>query len=211
MRLFLPFVMLLLALPLSSQAKPKRYKMDYYRVCLESVEVANAPEGVIGNPGNEQGFTTPVYRDSVIRIVFTFEPTHVDFFLSNESDSNFRIIWDDAVFVDGISNTGEGVFHRGVRLLDRHDAQVPSVVVKGTGISESIAVKSRVFYSYDLRRWVFKNLLRDADKLTRIEISLPIETAAGRRDYLFVFSVRWENRKVKAEFEGGRWFYMSEK
>ena len=142
---------------------------------------------------------------------FTFEPTHVDFSLTNESDSDFGIIWDEAVFVDGVSNAAEGVFHRGVKLLDRHDAQVPSVVVKGSCVSESLAVKNRVFYSRDLKRWVFENLLRDADKLTQIKILLPIETAGGRRDYLFVFSVHWENRKVRAEFDTGRWFYVSEK
>lgn len=113
--------------------------------------------------------------------------------------------------MDGVSNAAEGVFHRDVKLLDRHDAQVPSVVVKGSCVSESLAVKNRVFYSRDLKRWVFENLLRDADKLTQIKILLPIETAGGRRDYLFVFSVHWENRKVRAEFDTGRWFYVSEK
>ena len=196
MRLVLVFVALLLSLPLSPQARPKGYELDYYRVRLESVETDGARGGVIGNPENEQGFTTPGYRDSTIRVVFTFEPTHVDFSLTNESDSDFGIIWDEAVFVDGVSNAAEGVFHRGVKLLDRHDAQVPSVVVKGSCVSESLAVKNRVFYSRDLKRWVFENLLRDADKLTQIKILLPIETAGGRRDYLFVFSVHWENRKV---------------
>ena len=195
MRLVLVFVALLLSLPLSPQARPKGYELDYYRVRLESVETDGARGGVIGNPENEQGFTTPGYRDSTIRVVFTFEPTHVDFSLTNESDSDFGIIWDEAVFVDGVSNAAEGVFHRGVKLLDRHDAQVPSVVVKGSCVSESLAVKNR----------------RDADKLTQIKILLPIETAGGRRDYLFVFSVHWENRKVRAEFDTGRWFYVSEK
>ena len=165
MRLVLVFVALLLSLPLSPQARPKGYELDYYRVRLESVETDGAWGGVIGNPENEQGFTTPGYRDSTIRVVFTFEPTHVDFSLTNESDSDFGIIWDEAVFVDGVSNAAEGVFHRGVKLLDRHDAQVPSVVVKGSCVSESLAVKNRVFYSRDLKRWVFENLLRDADKL----------------------------------------------
>lgn len=174
MRLVLVFVALLLSLPLSPQARPKGYGLDYYRVRLESVETDGARGGVIGNPENEQGFTTPGYRDSTIRVVFTFEPTHVDFSLTNESDSDFGIIWDEAVFVDGVSNAAEGVFHRGVKLLDRHDAQVPSVVVKGSCVSESLAVKNRVFYSRDLKRWVFENLLRDADKLTQIKILLPI-------------------------------------
>ena len=188
MRLVLAFVALLLSLPLSPQARPKGYELDYYRVRLESVETDGAWGGVIGNPENEQGFTTPGYRDSTIRVVFTFEPTHVDFSLTNESDSDFGIIWDEAVFVDGVSNAA-----------------------KGSCVSESLAVKNRVFYSRDLKRWVFENLLRDADKLTQIKILLPIETAGGRRDYLFVFSVHWENRKVRAEFDTGRWFYVSEK
>ena len=175
MRLVLAFVALLLSLPLSPQARPKGYELDYYRVRLESVETDGARGGVIGNPENEQGFTTPGYRDSTIRVVFTFEPTHVDFSLTNESDSDFGIIWDEAVFVDGVSNAAEGVFHRGVKLLDRHDAQVPSVVVKGSCVSESLAVKNRVFYSRDLKRWVFENLLRDADKLTHCCRSKPPE------------------------------------
>ena len=139
MRLVLVFVALLVSLPLPPQARPKGYELDYYRVRLESVETDGARGGVIGNPENEQGFTTPGYRDSTIRVVFTFEPTHVDFSLTNESDSDFGIIWDEAVFVDGVSNAAEGVFHRGVKLLDRHDAQVPSVVVKGSCVSESRA------------------------------------------------------------------------
>lgn len=32
------------------------------------------------------------------------------FFLTNESDSDFGIIWDEAVFVDGVSNAAEGCF-----------------------------------------------------------------------------------------------------
>ena len=75
MRLVLVFVALLLSLPLSPQARPKGYELDYYRVRLESVETDGARGGVIGNPENEQGFTTPGYRDSTIRVVFTFEPT----------------------------------------------------------------------------------------------------------------------------------------
>lgn len=211
MRLFLPFVTLLLLLPSFPQAKSKGTKIDYYRVRLESVEVDNAPQGIISNPENEEGFTTPRYQDSMIRIVFTFEPTHIDLFLTNEGDSNLKIIWDEALFVDGVSNISEGVFHRGVKLFYKDDAQVPSVILKGSGISESIAVKSRVYYSSYLERWVFENLLRDKDKLTQLKVLLPIETDEGRRDYLFVFSVQWENRKVEAEFDTGRWFYVSGK
>ena len=92
MRLVLVFVALLLSLPLSPQARPKGYELDYYRVRLESVETDGARGGVIGNPENEQGFTTPGYRDSTIRVVFTFEPTHVDFSLTNESDSDFGLV-----------------------------------------------------------------------------------------------------------------------
>ena len=59
MRLVLVFVALLLSLPLSPQARPKGYELDYYRVRLESVETDGAWGGVIGNPENEQGFTSP--------------------------------------------------------------------------------------------------------------------------------------------------------
>ena len=55
MRLVLVFVALLLSLPLSPQARPKGYELDYYRVRLESVETDGAWGGVIGNPENEQG------------------------------------------------------------------------------------------------------------------------------------------------------------
>ena len=113
--------------------------------------------------------------------------------------------------MDGVSNAAEVVFHLGLKLREIHDAQGPAVVVKGSCVAEALAFKNRVFYSRDLKRWVFENLLRDADKLTQIKILLPIETAGGRRDYLFVFSVHWENRKVRAEFDTGRWFYVSEK
>ena len=53
MRLVLVFVALLLSLPLSPQARPKGYELDYYRGRLESVETDGARGGVIGNPENE--------------------------------------------------------------------------------------------------------------------------------------------------------------
>ena len=64
MRLVLAFVALLLSLPLSPQARPKGYELDYYRVRLESVETDGAWGGVIGNPENEQGFTTGIPRSA---------------------------------------------------------------------------------------------------------------------------------------------------
>ena len=167
MRLVLVFVALLLSLPLSPQARPKGYELDYYRVRLESVETDGARGGVIGNPENEQGFTTPGYRDSTIRVVFTFEPTHVDFSLTNESDSDFR------------NHLGRGRL-RGWSLECRRGGVSPGCEAarqtrragsfrgrEGKLCLESLAVKNRVFYSRDLKRWVFENLLRMRISLRR--------------------------------------------
>ena len=211
MRLVLAFVALLLSLPLSPQARPKGYELDYYRVRLESVETDGARGGVIGNPENEQGFTTPGYRDSTIRVVFTFEPTHVDFSLTNESDSDFGIIWDEAVFVDGVSNAAEGVFHRGVKLLDRHDAQVPSVVVKGSCVSESLAVKNLPVLPVDGKHeQVVPTPSGGFDRQQYFYLRKLIRIPQEILEYP-PFEVATVKNQVRAEFDTGRWFYVSEK
>ena len=79
MRLVLVFVALLLSLPLSPQARPKGYELDYYRVRLESVETEEGrkielirnfrpssfidPAGIVGSLPNAAEVTERGYHE----------------------------------------------------------------------------------------------------------------------------------------------------
>lgn len=193
-------------LPLLSQAKVK----GYYRVSLESVEV-NDSVGTIQNVLGADQFTYPTYADDKIDIRFEFQPTHIDFLLTNKADSNLKIHWDDAIYVGGPNGISTGVFHAGVKLIDRELPQTPSVVVKGSKINDLLVTKSGVSFNAYFGRWMYNYILYWEDQLTNVKILLPIEINGVKFEYLFSFSVDWENVKVKTRIIDGKEYYFQMK
>lgn len=197
---------ILITVPFLTEAKVK----GYYRVSLQSVDV-KASQGIISNPVNDKGFTEPTYKDSVINIVFNFEPTHIDFILENQSNENIKIIWDEAIYVGGVAGVSTGVFHSGVKLIDRENSQTPTLIVKKSKISDLLVVKSGVSFSDYFGRWMYSYILFGEDKLKDVKILLPIEVAGVKYEYLFSFSVNWENIKVKTRIYDGKEYYIEKK
>lgn len=193
-------------LPMGLQAKVK----GYYRVSLSTVDVVGE-KGVISNPENAQGFTTPVYEDDVMAIAFNFEPTHIDFTLSNKSDQTLKILWDEAIYVGGPSGVSVGVFHSGVKLIDRSAPQTPTVVVRGSKINDLLVTKDGVSFNGTFGRWVYSYILYWEDALKQVKVLLPIEVNGEKREYLFDFAVNWENIKVKTRIYDGREYYIEKK
>lgn len=198
---------MLLALPTFVDAKVK----GYYRVSLESVDVNDTSKGIISNPENSEGFTSPVYSDSTIYICFTFQPTHIDFLLQNKSNSNIKIIWDDAIYVGGIAGVSDGVFHSGVKFINREETQTPTVIVKGSKISDLLVVKSGVSFNDYFNRWKYQYILFWEDQLSEVKVLLPVEVNGEKREYLFTFSVKWEDIKVKTRIYDGKEYYIEKK
>lgn len=179
----------------------------YYRVSLESVDV-NVAGGEIVNVQGANKFTYPTYEDENIGIKFVFEPTHIDFTLQNKSNSSLRIIWDDAIYVGGPNGVSDGVFHSGIRLIDRDKSQTPSIIVKGTMLSDVIITKSGVSFSTSFGRWMYNYILYWQHHLKNIKLLLPIEKNGVTYEYLFNFSVVWEDVKVKSRIYGGKEYYI---
>ena len=196
----------LCVLPYLSNAKVN----GYYRVTLESVEAA-AVSGTIANNVGADKFTYPSYADEDIAISFSFQPTHIDFTLHNKTNSNIRIIWDEAIYVGGPSGVSDGVFHSGVRFIEREKAQTPSVIMKGSNLTDMIVLKSGVSFSMNLGRWVYSYILWWENQLKDIKLMLPIEKGGEVVEYLFDFSVEWEKVKVKTRLLNGKEFYFKMK
>lgn len=193
-------------LPLLSHAKVK----GYYRVSLESVEVNDAV-GTIQNVVGADQFTYPTYTDDKIDIRFEFQPTHIDFQLTNKATNNLKIHWDDAIYVGGPNGVSTGVFHAGVKLIDREQPQTPSIVVKGSKINDLLVTKSGVSFNAYFGRWLYNYILYWEDQLTKVKILLPIEINGQKFEYLFSFSVDWENVKVKTRIIDGKEYYFQMK
>lgn len=199
-------IIALVLLPSFGHAKVK----GYYRVTLESVDV-NTEVGEIQNLLGANNFTYPVYTDYNIEIRFEFQPTHIDFLLTNKADSNLKIHWDDAIYVGGPNGISTGVFHAGVKLIDRELPQTPSVVVKGSKINDLLVTKSGVSFNAYFGRWMYNYILYWEDQLTNVKILLPIEINGVKFEYLFSFSVDWENVKVKTRIIDGKEYYVQMK
>lgn len=203
MKKFLFLTVIIFSVYTACAADPK----GYYRVSLESVEVKGM-NGEISNTINEKGFTTPSYKDDLIDIVFTFEPTHIDLILKNMGNSSLKIIWDDAIFVGGINQNSDGVFHAGVKYNDRENTQLPTQVLQGTRLSDIIVPKGTVSWSDYFGRWMYHFILYGEDRLKQIQVLLPIEYENSVKEYLFIFSVKWEDVKVKKIVSGsGKCYY----
>ncbi|MBS6650877.1 hypothetical protein [Alistipes putredinis] len=202
MRKFL-LVAIVVLIPVLGQAKVK----GYYRVFLESVEV-KAENGVIDNIIDDNNFTIPSYSDNFISIRFHFQPTHIDFLLDNKSNESIKIVWDDVVYVGGPAGVSDGVFHSGVKIIDREQPQTPTTVVKGSKLSDILVVKSGVSFSSYFSRWMYSYILYGEDTLTNVKVLLPIEVKGKKIEYLFSFSVKWENVKVKTRIYDGKEYYI---
>ncbi|MDE5709531.1 MAG: hypothetical protein K2G66_04675 [Alistipes sp.] len=203
-KLFLLFAAVSCSAYMAHAAAPK----GYHRVNLQSVEVKDG-HGEISNPVNEDGFTIPSYKDDLLDIAFSFEPTHVDLVLKNIGNSSLKIVWDDAIYVGGVNQNSIGVFHAGVKYNDRENTQLPTPVLKGARLSDIIVPKDGVSWSNYFGRWMYHFILYGENRLTQLQILLPIEYKNSTREYLFTFSVNWENVKVKKRVSGsGKCYYI---
>ena len=148
MRLVLVFVALLLSLPLSPQGKAEGDMSWTIIGFVWNLSRPMAPGGVIGNPENERvhharlpGFHDP-RRFHLRADACRFFPDQL------ESDSDFRNhLGLEAVFVDGVFECRRGVFHRGVKLLDRTTRRSSFRGREGEAMFRVACRQNRVFYA----------------------------------------------------------------
>lgn len=134
-----------------------------------------------------------LYEDNAMSILWSSTKSQFIFTLKNKSENNFKIIWDDAAFIDE-NNTANKIFHSGIKYTNRNESQTPTLIPKGSILEDLIAPIHRVFYSdgwhsaemVDQSWWYNKSLENKC-----VKVLLPIETKGVVNEYTFTFKLEW--------------------
>ncbi|WP_221409460.1 hypothetical protein [Marinoscillum furvescens] len=142
------------------------------------------------------------HSDSLIDITWKLNATSFSFQLVNKSNSNLRINWNEAVYVDH-SGTSGAIIHSEVKYIDKNKPQKPTVIVAGSKVEDIIVPSENIYYvSGQYGGWKTKPILpnwgrsqEELDALTDvyidkdISILLPISSGEDTYEYLFKFHV----------------------
>lgn len=164
----------------------------------------------ISNTQNPIGLNITSYSDSLMKISWMYNLTHLDFILENISKESYKILWDDMSYID-IDNNGHRIFHKGIKMNDREKPQAPTVVMKKTNLNDIIIPYDYVEYSDYFKRWVFRYLNPSGKAQVEnkeIRVLMPIEIKGNIIEYIFTFRLKDLKIKKKAGMNSdGSWSY----
>ncbi len=184
-----------------SQKKDKRNGV--YSAHLYSVEVSkkDIKVGTIDT-------LLSIYQDSIIKIVWSYADSQIDFELTNNSEQTLKIIWDDAAYIS-LKNESGRIFHKGVRYIDRENPQSPTAVYKKTTLSDLISPTSYTYYGSSVG-WISNPLIPVDGSIwtSKIEyiqgligrtmrVILPIKIEDKVIEYTFSFRTEFIEKKKK--------------
>lgn len=86
-----------------------------------------------------------LFEDNLVGIVWVATGGSIAFELENKTSHSLKIIWDEAVFID-VDGTSGRIMHSGVKYIDRNSSQPPTVVARGSRITDIILPTDRVRY-----------------------------------------------------------------
>lgn len=104
----------------------------------------------------------------------------------NNSESSLKVVWDEAAFVNENNESGR-IIHKGVAKGNANESQTPTVVLKGTELSDLIAPVDR------LDNWLIPHIGVQDPKMNgkTVKILLPIEIKGVVNEYIFTFDIVW--------------------
>lgn len=84
-----------------------------------------------------QHIANGVYDDDIISIGLELSTTSINIDLVNNAASSIKILWDEAAFIDR-NEIAHRVIHLSTKLIEREKEQVPTVVPKGSRITDML-------------------------------------------------------------------------
>ncbi|SUJ26429.1 Uncharacterised protein [Sphingobacterium spiritivorum] len=197
-RILLP---IFLALSIVCFAQKNDKRKGSYSIYLCSVD---NPKGI---ETGKLDTTLSMYEDSLIKIDWDYAVSQIGFVLTNRSDETMKIIWDEAAFIS-LSNETHRVFHKGIKYIDRENPQSPTLVYKGTTLSDLVSPTS--FTRYVAGRyggWTSEPILEfkqaDSNKAPFreelidkiIRVILPIKINEKTLEYGFNFKTTFKDKE----------------
>lgn len=172
----------------------------FYWLDLESVDVNSVTHtDGISTFKTVDGFAMSTFSDSIMGMVFDFQPTHIHIVIANSLNKTIKVNWNDAVFVK--KGKVDKIFHSGVKISDRTNYQPPTLLLKKMEYGDIIIPTSNVEYSSYLSRWVYSYLLYGEEyDNSRVQLMLPIVVDDSQIEYVFNFKATYVKEKVKVKF-----------
>jgi len=149
------------------------------------------------------------YEDANIKIDWDYAFSQLGFTLANKSEETIRVIWDEAAFIS-IENETIRVFHKGIKIIDRESPQPPTLIYKGTTLSDLVAPTTYTTYvSGQYGGWrsqsLIKTSLYEADERSNyyredltgktIKVILPVKFGEKTEVYIFSFKTVFIDKK----------------
>ncbi len=175
-----------------------------YDVGLTSVEAPKDAKQQYGETQvvmlNEDGVSKYSYEDDLIKITWFTTSTSFEFVLRNKSSHSIKIPWDEIAY---INPNGESMrcIHSGVKLIDRNNAQAPSIIAKNSSLSDMLVPSDNIYYvSGNYGGWQTKNLFgkyssqeaanTSVYRGSKVYIVFPIIIENVTNEYTFQFQVK---------------------
>ncbi len=151
---------------------------------------------------NENNKILQKYSDGLIDIEWYVDTGGLSFEVTNKTENSIKIIWDEAAYIDYNGKSGK-VMHSGIKYTDRNLSQPPTIIPRGSTISDIVIPNENVYYS-DYSGWqkeyLFRKLYSDnPEKLKslvsiwigkKIQVLLPFEHQNVVNEYIFSFEVK---------------------
>lgn len=173
-----------------AQYEIKGYSTSY-RLKLSRVECQASANDTVSNmvlpDSNEEKLT---YEDEYLKITWTPEDKFLRFTMTNKSNSNIKLLWDEMSFVDILGNS-ERIINGEMRNIEANREQPESVVPRGARFSATA-------FPYSKKRIIQKEYIcpEEADDDGKsvigeeIRILFPVKVGDATNEYLFVFQVK---------------------
>ena len=131
----------------------------------------------------ENNLTRFSYVDNFIAIVIDHNGSEFVFSVKNLSDNTIKIIWDEAAFV-GVDGSTSKVIHSGIKYNEREKSQIPSIIVKGSALSDSVTpVNNIVYYASSWHTLPMYKFRQEGN----VALMLPLQIKGVNNEYIFVF------------------------
>ena len=175
--------------------------VNYYDIELIEVERPKDVEERYGESEivtleDENGGTKYSFEDESIKIFWT--PTYKQFWflITNKTNHSMKIVWDDSTFVY-VDNVNHKIAHSGMTYADRYASHLPSVIAKGTTITDFVFPADNIYYRNGWKEHpIFPILGEELEENIRnkfagkiVQVMLPLQIREVVNEYIFTFKI----------------------
>lgn len=151
--------------------------------------------------GKQKKINSNTFKDDNIKILWKLDSYSASFVLENKTEHVIKIVWDDVVWVSNSGNTYK-TFHSDTKYIDKEKHQIPSIIVSGARIEDSIIPSVCVSYSTVINGWIRSPILQAEAKSQKefrriydntvgktIKIYFPLQIKNNIVEYIFNFKI----------------------